>query len=219
MTLARLLLPALFLVAGAAAAETQYITDQLSVTLRASPVGDAKAVGSPLVSGNPVDVLQHSPDGKWVRVRFQQVEGWLPANQLQATQGARDRLQELQGRLDATSRELRSTQEQLQAAKADVQATNTALVLARTERDAALQQLGDLRIGAAGPQQISAANQSLNARVTELKIDNEKLAAEASRLADDQRADFLLYGALIVFGGMLAGWLTARQSGRRSSGW
>lgn len=219
MTLARLLLPAVLLIAGPAAAETQYITDQLSVTLRASPVGDARAVGAPLTSGNPVDVLQRSPDGKWVRVRFQQVDGWLPASQLQATQGARDRLQELQGRLDAANRELRSTQEQLQAAKSDIQAADTALALARTERDAALQQLGDLRIGAAGPQQISAANQTLNQRITELKIDNEKLAAEAARLADDQRADFLLYGALIVFGGMLAGWLTARQSGRRSSGW
>ncbi|MFP5384195.1 MAG: TIGR04211 family SH3 domain-containing protein [Gammaproteobacteria bacterium] len=219
MTPARLLLPALLLIAGTAAAETQYITDQLSVTLRANPVGDAKAVGSPLVSGNPVDVLQRSPDGKWVRVRFQQVEGWLPANQLQATQGARDRLQELQSRFDAASREQGGAREQLQAAEADRQALRATLAQVQGERDAALQQLGDLKIGAAGPQQISAANQALNQRITELKIDNEKLAAEAARLADDQRADFLLYGALIVFGGMLAGWLTARQSGRRSSGW
>lgn len=220
MTLTRLLLPALLLVAGtAAAAETQYITDQLSVTLRASPVNDAKAVGNPLVSGNPVDVLQRSPDGKWVRVRFQQVEGWLPTNLLQATQGARDRLQELQGRFDAASREQGSAREQLQTAEADRQALRAALAQAQSERDAALLQLGDLKINAAGPQQISATNLTLSAQVTELKIENEKLAAEASRLADDQRADFLLYGALIVFGGMLAGWITARQSGRRSSGW
>lgn len=203
----------------APAAETQYITDSLTVTLRASPVNDAKVVGTPLVSGNPVDVLQRSPDGKWARVRFQQHEGWLPATMLQREQAAHDRLQELQARFDAMDREQKTGGARSEEMTAELQSLRAALTQAQDERNTALQQLAELKIGAAGPQQISANNRTLAGQVAELKIEKEKLAAEVARLADDQRADFLFYGALVVFGGMLVGWLMARQSGRRSSGW
>lgn len=209
----------LLLAGGLARADTQYITDTLTVTLKTSPVGDAKPLGNPLVSGNPVEVLQRSPDGKWARVRFQQVEGWLPAGYLQTTQGAKDRLQELQARFDAMNAEQGTRTQKLTTLEAEAQALRAALQKAESDRDTALQQLGELKIGAAGPEQISQTNLSLGAQVTALKIDNEKLAAEVSRLDADRSADQLFYGGLIVFGGIALGWLMARQSGRRPSGW
>lgn len=209
----------LLLTAGAHA-DVAYISDSLSVTLRASPVNDAKVVGNPLVSGNPVDVLQRSPDGKWARVRFQQVEGWMPASLLQKEQAARDRLAELQARFDALDREQRTGGTQVKDLQAEVQSLRAALTQAQTERDTALRQLGDLKINATGPEQLAASNLALNARSVELGVDNERLKAEIERLAHSERSSFLFYGGLIVFGGLLVGWLTGRQSGgRRSSGW
>ena len=206
-------------VAGPAHAEIQYITDTLNTPLRANPVNDAKLVGAPLASGNPVEVLQHSPDGKWARVRFQQTEGWLPANFLQKEQAARDRLLELQARFDALDREQRTGGGQIKDFEAEVQSLRASLQQAQAERDVALAQLGDLKLSAAGPQKLAASNQSLSARSTELAIDNERLKAEVDRLGHDQKASFFFYGGLVVFGGMFVGWLMARQSGRRSSGW
>jgi SH3 domain protein len=214
------LLAALVVVAMPANAEIQYITDSLSVPLRASPVGDAKIVGNPLTSGNPVELLQRSPDGKWARVRFQQIEGWLPANFVQKEQAARDKLLELQARFEALDREQQTGGGQLKDLEAEVQSLRASLQQAQAERDTALQQLGDLKLTAAGPQKLAASNQALNTRAAQLAIDNERLKAEADRLAHDQKSSFFFYGGLVVFGGMFVGWLMARQSsGRRSSGW
>lgn len=217
---ARLGAVALLLAAGAAgAADTAYITDTLTVTLRASPVADAKVVGNPLSSGNPVEVLQRSPDGKWARVRFQQVEGWMPANLLQREQAARDRLAELQARYDAIDREQKTGGSRSKDLEAEVQSLRTSLAQAQGERDTALQQLGELKLTAAGPQQIAASNRELNTRAVELGVDNERLKAEVDRLQHNERANFLFYGGLVVFGGVVIGWLLGRQPGRRSSGW
>ena len=51
------LLVSLVFCSSIAQAEIQYITDQVSTTLRANPVGDGKQVGKPLSSGNPVEVV------------------------------------------------------------------------------------------------------------------------------------------------------------------
>ena len=216
---ALLILLALVLAAAPARAEVQYITDNLTVTLRANPVNDAKAIGTPLSSGSPVDVLQRSPDGKWARVRFQQVEGWVNANLLQKDQAARDRLAELQARFNAVDSEQKTGGSRLKDLEAEVQSLRAALTQAQSERDIALAQLGDLKLNAAGPQQLASSNRELNTRAVALAIDNEKLSNEVQRLADTERADFLLYGGLIVFAGVVIGWLLARQPGRRSSGW
>lgn len=210
---------ALFAVSLPAAAETFYVTDVLTTPLRSSPVNDAKTVGTGLQSGNAVDVVQRSPDGKWARVRTPQGEGWVQAHLLQKEPGARGLLEELQSRHDALAREHRAAQERLTVLEADKQALVASIGQAHQERDTALQQLAELRIGAAGPQQISDNNRALATELGVLKVEREKLAAEVARLADDQRADFLLYGGLVVFGGLVAGWLMARQAGRRSSGW
>lgn len=204
--------------ANPARAEIQYITDQVSATLRANPVSDGKQVGNPLVSGNPVELLQRSPDGKWARVRFQQSEGWLPATLLQKEQSAHDRLLELQARYDAMAREQKTGGSRLGELEADVQALRAALQQAQAERDTALAQLGDLKLTAAGPQKLAATNNALNVRATTLAIENEKLQTEVERLNNSREASFLFYGGLVVFGGMAIGWLMARQSGRRS-GW
>lgn len=200
-------------------AEIQYISDSQSITLRSNPVNDAKVVGNPLVSGNPVEVLQRSPDGRWARVRFQQVEGWLPAGYLQREQAARDRLLELQARYDALDREQRTGGGRLKELEAEVQSLRAALQQAQAERDTALAQLGDLKLVAAGPEKLAASNQALNSRAAQLSVDNERLQAEVLRLTQDEKSDFFLYGGLVVFGGIVVGWLMARQTGRRSSGW
>lgn len=210
---------AALLAAGMARAEPAYITDSITVTLRSGPVSDAKNVGNPLSSGTPVDVLQRSPDGKWARVRFQQTEGWMAAGMLQKEQVARDRISELQARFDALSREQKTGGTQVKDLQAEVQSLRAALTQAQSERDTALQQLGELKLNAAGPEQLAASNRSLNTRAIELGVDNERMKAEIGRLAQSERADFLLYGGLVVFGGVVIGWLLARLPGRRSSGW
>lgn len=204
--------------AGSPAAEPGYITDRISTPLRVNPVTDAQTVGEPLSSGMPVEILQRSPDGKWARVRFQQMEGWLPGNLLQSTQAARDQLAELQARYDALAREQKGEDGQMKDLQAEVQALRAQLSQAKADRDTALRQLGDLKFDSAEPQQLAASNRQLGERASQLDIDNERMSNEIRRLEDDHSSSFLLYGGLIVFGGVVIGWLLGRQPGRRS-GW
>lgn len=202
-----------------AQAENQYITDSITINLRSNPVNDAKIIGKALTSGNPVEVLQRSPNGKWARVRFQQMEGWLPAEFLQKEQAASDRLLELQERFNALSHGSGNETVQSKNMEIELQTLRTSLQQLQRERDAALRQLVDLKMTSAGPSELAAAKTALEAKRTQLSIDNERLAVEVARLNDSERSDFLFYGGLIVFGGMIAGWLMARLSGRRPSNW
>ncbi len=208
----------LFCAVSSFAAEPGYITDRISTPLRVNPVNDAKTVGEQLISGTPVDILQRSPDGKWARVRFQQVEGWLPANLLQSGQTARDQFAELQARYDALAREQKGEGGQMKDLQAEVQALRAQLAQMTADRDTALKQLGDLKFDSAEPQKLATSNQQLGARTTQLGIDNERMSNEIHRLEEDHSSSFLLYGGLIVFGGVVIGWLLGRQPGRRS-GW
>lgn len=209
----------LALATGAAHAEIQYISDTLTVSLRSNPVNDAKTVGNPLTSGNPVELVQRSPDGKWARVRFQQYEGWLPASYLQKEQSAHDRLLELQARHDAMLHEQESGSARLQGSEAEIQTLRAAVAQLQSERDSALQQLGDLKMNAAGPERLASSNRALEEKTRQVAIDNERLKSEVDRLQHDQRTDFFFYGGLVVFGGVLVGWLMARQGRRRSTNW
>ena len=213
-----LLLLLLALAPAAALAETQYVSDALTVTLRNNPVSDGKPVGTPLAAGNPVDVLQRSPDGRWARVRFQQYEGWLPTAQLQRDPGARDRLQDLQGRLDAMTREHESAIARARQLESDNEALKAQLAQTQAERDAALREFGDLKINAANPQQLAARSNSLQAQVAQLTIDNERLQAEITRQDADRSTRFFLYGGLLVLLALFMGWLLARPA-RRAGGW
>lgn len=219
---ARRLLPAvllpLLLAAAPAQAEIQYITDSLSVQLRNTPASDGKLLPVPVRSGNPVEVLQRSPDDKWARVRFQQTEGWLAASYLQKEQSAHDRLLELQGRHDALVREHDTAAARLKELDVELQTLRAGQAQLQEERDTALRQLGELKLNAAGPTQLAASNRSLGEKATLLAIENEKLQVEVDRLRHERSADFLLYGVLGALACVVAGWVMAR-SGRRSSGW
>lgn len=213
----RLLLPAtaaLLLAATQAGAETLYVSEALATPLRASAAGDGRQLAQ-VPAGTAAEVLQRSPDGKWVRVRIGGQEGWLPAADLQAQPAARERMSELQVRNDTLQREKQVLETRVRDLEFEAQTLRTSNTQLALERDSALAQLGDLRLVAAPGEQTVTTQRALTEQVQTLAIDRERLQAEVERLRADRESTFFFYGALVVFVALFVGWIIAGQAGQR----
>lgn len=209
-----LAITATLLLTAHAGAETLYVSEALATPLRASSAGDARQVAL-VPAGTAAEVLQRSPDGKWVRVRIGGQEGWLPAADLQSQPAARERLSELQVRNDTLQREKQLLETRLRDLEFEAQTLRTSNTQLVQERDSALAQLGDLRLVAAPGEQTVSTQRALTEQAQSLAIEKERLQAEVERLRADRESTFFFYGALVVFVALLVGWVIARQAGQR----
>src|SRR3546814_1820155 len=78
----------------------QYITDDVSVTLREAPRNDAASIGV-LHSGDKVTMLETLGEQSFARVRTSAgAEGWMTARYLSGQLAAKDRLSQMKSDLD-----------------------------------------------------------------------------------------------------------------------
>lgn len=85
---------------------THYISDQLSVGLRAGAAKDQKVINN-AQAGEPVQILDKAPGTGFLRVRAASgPEGWIEADKVVTTAPAVARFSELQKKYDASAREL-----------------------------------------------------------------------------------------------------------------
>ena len=86
------LLIVLMLTAVAASAQTRYVSDELTITLRTGPSTQNQILRN-LTSGAAVEVLQELPDEGYTRVRTTDgTEGWVISRYLQTERIAAQRL-------------------------------------------------------------------------------------------------------------------------------
>ena len=102
---------AALLVTGIASAETMYVTDQLTIGLRADVTPDA-AILKTVSTGAPLEVIERN--GSLVKVREPEgVEGWLEATALSAQPPAAQQLKTVRSELERTRAQLITAQTQL----------------------------------------------------------------------------------------------------------
>lgn len=109
----------------------QYITDDVSVTLREAPRNDAASIGV-LHSGDKVSTLEVLGEQSFARVRTSAgVEGWMTARYLSAQPAAKDRLSQMKSDLDAARSQIKSLQDELKSAKAQIDSARPAFELSQ----------------------------------------------------------------------------------------
>lgn len=189
LLLSVLLIPAL---ASAQSGRQQYISDDITVTLRQQPRNDAAPVGV-LKSGARVSVLESLGSESFARIRSADGrEGWVTARFLSAQPAAKERYQQAQQALDEAQKRLQSLERELAAAQQQLGLAKPAFELARE-------------------------NETLKASITELQQTN----AGIQQRYDVERAKrkTLVTGATLVGGGVLLGlllpWLGAGRKKRR----
>jgi SH3 domain protein len=141
--------------AGAAAAETAWIKDSISLNLRTGPSNEHRILTT-VTTGDSVEIVERGEG--WMLVRSGEIEGWMPAGFLQAEEPARVRL----GRIDADTASLRDDLERTTREASELREQNGALA----DREAALQaevarlgrEVDQLRAGARWPEWIAGAS-------------------------------------------------------------
>lgn len=215
----RLALVLLVLVAGAAGAQTRYVSDELVITLRTGP-STQNAIIRNLTSGDRVEVLEETDDGTYARVRTDNgTEGWALTQYLQngptgdqqyaaasrELTAAKDRVTELEAQVAELSGSLQETRTNLDEAQSSGQALST--------------ELEDIRKASASAIELRDQNESLRRRVNELSAQVDLVSMENAELSGRSRQNWFVVGAAVLLGGIVIGLVAPSLRPRRKSSW
>ncbi len=115
----------------AQAGKTQYISDEISVSIREAPRNDAGMVGI-IKSGARVTVLESLGEESFARIRTADGRsGWITARFLTNEPAASTRLGEVRGELDAARHQISGLQSELAEARAQLDKLRPAFELSQ----------------------------------------------------------------------------------------
>ena len=185
-----LCVPALLLCPPHAAAQgrQQYISDEISVTIRQKPSNDAESLGS-IKSGMKVTVLESLGSDSFARIRTADGrEGWITARFITDQPAAKEQLTALKQQLDQAHGQAQSLQQELNTAQQQLAKAKPALEMA-------------------------GENEKLKAAIAQ----REQQVGELEQQYDAEKArrQTLLTGALLVAGGIFIGLVLPWMGGRK----
>jgi len=202
--------------AWAAGEDVRYVSDQLRIEVREGPGLDYPVLTT-LVTGARFAVVEESAD--WLRVRWEDGEGWLRRQYTVVEPVAQLRVPELEAaaksaaaRAEALAAELAPVREAL----ATAEASGAALAEELATQGAAY---AALQAAAGNALETQAALEALKARAGELETVQARLIQDKLALEANQEVEGLKWGGLLALGGVLLGFFLGRAGRRQSSGW
>jgi SH3 domain protein len=209
---------ACLLLAGAAVAETRYVSDTLEITLR-SGKSNSHSITRMLKSGTPVEVLEVDEDAGYTRVRAGGKEGWVLSRYLMKSQAARNRLAEVEKSLAEIELEKRKLETAMAAMREEKTALNTDLGKLDSESRKVSQELAEIKRTASSALALDAENKDLKSRVVSLERQLQTVEQENQSLKDRTARDWFMVGAGVVLLGIIVGLIIPRIRWRRKSSW
>lgn len=213
-----ILITLLILLAAPAAAQTQYVSDELEVTLRTGPT-TRNAIVRILKSGTPVEILETDEEAGWSRVRAGSAEGWMLSRFLMAQPAARARLARAVERQSAAEEASRSAQQTAQGLRAELAETRQRLGEVETASESMATELNDVRSASANAISLRDQNKTLRQRALDLDREMNRVTQENRELRSRARREGIVIGAAILFGGIILGLILPRLKPRRRSEW
>ena len=202
--------------AWAAGEDVRYISDQLRINVREGP-GLDYPVRTTLLTGARFTVVEQSAD--WLRVRWEDGEGWLPRRYTVAEPVARLRIPELEAIA-------KSAAAQAEALTAELAPVREALAVAEASGAALAEELATqgaayaaLQAAAGNALETAAALEAMKARAGELETAQARLIQDKLALEANQEVEGLKWGGFLALGGVVLGFFLGRAGRRRSSGW
>ncbi|WP_303906952.1 TIGR04211 family SH3 domain-containing protein [Thiohalomonas denitrificans] len=208
----------LLLAAGSSFAETRYVSDELTITLRAGQ-GNSYKILQTLRSGEQLQVLEQ--DGDFVRVRTNRdLEGWVRSRYLAAEPISRMRLAAAEKKLARLEGETRSLREKANALQEERNRLRDKLRGTETAKTSLEKEAAELKEIAAEPLQLREKNQAMKNRIDSLELDLAKVERANQDLRNNSQREWFVIGAGVLGAGIFLGLvlpLMRRKS--RSSGW
>lgn len=206
--------------AGQALAETRYVTDQLEITMRRGESTRHK-IARMLRSGTPVEVLDTNSESGYAKVRTEDgTTGYVLSRQLVEQPVARDRIVEVEARLQALQQEpdqLAAQLSELQGAHGTLQAEHDEL---RAEESRLEEELATIQHASANVMRITQERAELRQSAADLTRQVANLEQENRDLNNQSTQRWFLIGAGVVIGGILIGLILPHlRFQRRKSSW
>ena len=201
-------------------AQTRYVSDRTIVELRRGPSTEYLIIRN-LEAGTPVQVLGQDAANGYSRVRVQDqgTEGFILTRFLMAEPVARDKLAVAERGLAAAKSRASELEQQVSGLTADLNAVKAEATEAHAKLDRVNQELADVRSAAASAIELRDQNGSLRQKLVQRDREVEELSAANSRLSSQDRQNWFIVGAGVLFGGMVIGLIAPSLRRKRRSDW
>jgi SH3 domain protein len=210
------LLSALFL-AGAAHADSAWVSDQFEITLRSGP-STSNSIELMLRSGTEVEVLDRDAETGYTRVRTGGgTEGYVLTRYLMNEPAAREQLARLTSQLTSEASRGSSLNSQLGAIRSEYDTATKRIETLEREKSALEEELAEIKRTAANVLSINNQNKDLREQLAAEEIRVATLEQENRELTSQTTRYWFMSGALVLVVGMVLGlWLPRIRWQRRS---
>ena len=198
----------LFLVSTSALGATQYVTDELRISLR-SGAGNQYRIIRVIQTGTRLETLETS--GEWTRVRAGETTGWVRTQYLTAQPIAADRLAQAQQQLSDARERANELEGALRDARGKLDAAQTRADKLASTSETLQQKVASAQKGL----KLSEENTRLRERTTTLKSRISELTSEVTYLTNQNEREWFMVGAGVLFAGLLSGMIVTRIPWRR----
>lgn len=191
-------------VAGMAHAQTRYITDVTYVPIRSGPGNQFRILHHGLKSGTRMTLLETPADSDWSKVKTSGgIEGWVRTQYLISDPTAQQQLNETRSELNATRQEVTRLTGELSALQSEHTTLNNQAIQLTQERDQCAEELRELKTLSADAVNLNQRYQDLLAKHEMMNTEFDAVRAENDRLRSDKTISQWLFGAGLLFAGMI----------------
>jgi SH3 domain protein len=196
-------------------ATTLYVSDELSIPLRTGGSNQYRILKF-LESGTALNVLESDEDSGYSRVETSDgKEGWVETGKLMQQQSARDRIVEVNRRMDqmkAREGDLKKSISDLENQRNDLQQQTADL---NRKLRALEDELARLKKTAAEPIMISRQNRTLEHELAQERATTQALEQENQELKDRGIKEWFMIGAGVSLGSLFFGLIIPNFKWRR----
>ncbi|MFO7602733.1 MAG: TIGR04211 family SH3 domain-containing protein [Gammaproteobacteria bacterium] len=208
----------LLLVLGPALAKTQYVSDELVITLRTGQ-GNNYQIIKTLSSGTRLEVLEETTTG-YTRVRHSDgTEGWVRTQYLSDQPTAREQLASTRSKLEKLEEKNATLSTRLATMQQDNSQLSSKLNELSKQHKQAETDLNRLNEVAAKPILLDRENRELKEQTISLNNELQLLKQENQLLKDRSDRDWFIAGAGVLLGGILLGLLAPKLRRRKKDSW
>lgn len=198
-------------------AETRYVTDSFEITLRSGPSG-SHTIQRMIKSGTMLKELARDPDNGYSKVRTTGgTEGWVLSRYLMNEPVARVQLESLSGQLANTTTKGNNIRSQVDAIKHKLDDAAKRVATLEQEKEKLENELNEIKQTAASTLAIDSQNKELRQRLINAESQKNTLLQENYELSSLKERDWFVAGALVLFAGMIVGFIITRIRWRKRS--
>ncbi len=201
-----------------AQAETQYVSDHLVITVRTGQGAQFQIIKT-LESGEHVKVLEVTDTG-YTRIETSDgTEGWVRSQYLAEEPVAKEKLAIAENKLIQTRAALKALKEKFATLSKEHKLLSETQATLSTDKKQLDSELARLNEVAKKPIILDKQNRQLQTKNVALEKDLQRLNQENHSLKDRSQREWFIAGALVLFGGMILGFIIPKLRGRKRSSW